>query len=182
VSETPPTTSPSPAALTRLLEWACIIMMGVMILDVIWGVVSRFVLRQPSRWTEELATFLLIWVSMLGGALAHRQGAHLGVTFLAERLDERLARWVARFCHATIILFAAVVMVYGGFALVRDRYSAGQVLPALNWSKAWMYLAVPIAGVFIIGYSVRELIWPTPLPPSEPLEQPVQPSARLTPD
>ena len=56
------------------------------------------------------------------------------------------------------------------------------MLPALNWSKAWMYLAVPIAGVFIIGYSVRELIWPTPLPAREPLEQPVQPSARLTPD
>jgi TRAP-type C4-dicarboxylate transport system permease small subunit len=118
-------------------------------------------------------------VAMLGGALAHRQGAHLGVTFLAERLDPRLARFVARFCHVMIILFAAIVMVYGGIALVQDRFRSGQVLPALNWPKAWMYLAVPVAGLFIIGYSVRELLWPTPMPPSDPMEQAAGPAARV---
>ena len=155
---------------TRLLEWLCTLIMGLMVLDVIWGVFARFILKYPSRWTEELATFLLIWVAMLGGALAHRQGMHLGVVWLCERLDPVVARWVARLVHLMIILFAAVVMVYGGVVLVEDRFRFGQVLPALGWSKAWMYLAVPIAGLFIIAYSLRELFWPTPLVPSEPQE------------
>ena len=158
--------------MTRLLEWLCILMMLALVLDVIWGVFSRFILRAPSRWTDELATFLLIWVAMLGAALAHRQGSHLGVVWLAERIDPQVAVWVSRFIHVMVILFAAIVMVYGGTVLVQDRFASGQLLPALGWPKAWMYLAVPVAGVFIIGYSVRELIWPTPKPPSEPQEPP----------
>lgn len=153
------------AALTRSLEWLCITMMAVMILDVIWGVFSRFILRAPSRWTDELATFMLIWISMLGAALAHHQASHLGVSWLIERLDPRIARFVGRFIHTLIILFAAIVMIYGGSILVNDRFRSGQVLPALGWSKAWVYLAVPVAGVFIAGYSLRELIWPTPFMP-----------------
>ncbi len=167
---TTPTTTTSrwrAAGFTRLLEWTCIVMMAVMILDVIWGVLTRFVFRSPSRWTEELATFMLIWISMLGAALAHRQGSHLGVNWLIQRLDPRIAAVIARFIHVLIIGFAAVVMVYGGTLLVQDRFRSGQILPALGWAKAWMYLAVPVAGVFIIGYSLRELIWPTP--PKAPL-------------
>lgn len=158
------------SGLTHLLEWICIAMMAVMILDVIWGVLTRFVLRSPSRWTDELATFMLIWISMLGSALAHRQASHLGVTWLFERLDSRVAALVARFIHVLIIAFAGVVMVYGGYLLVQDRFRSGQVLPALGWAKAWMYMAVPVAGVFIIGYSIRELIWPTPRIPPGPAE------------
>ena len=156
---------------TRLLEWICIAMMAVMILDVLWGVVSRFILRAPSRWTDELATFQLIWVAMLGAALAHRQAAHLGVNWLVERLDDRIAGWVGRFVHVLVIAFAAIVMVYGGAVLVQDRFRSGQVLPALGWSKAWQYLAVPVAGAFIIGYSLRELVWPAPRPPTVPAEE-----------
>ncbi|HEV2293222.1 MAG TPA: TRAP transporter small permease [Tepidisphaeraceae bacterium] len=165
------TTSRWRAAFTRSLEWACITMMAVMILDVIWGVLSRFVFRSPSRWTDELATFMLIWIAMLGAALAHRQASHLGVSWLIERIDPRIAGVVARFIHVLIIGFAVVVMVYGGALLVQDRFRAGQVLPGLGWSKAWMYLAVPVAGVFIIGYSLHELIWPTPRAPLVPAEE-----------
>ncbi len=146
-------------------------MMAVMILDVIWGVLTRFVFRSPSRWTEELATFMLIWIAMLGAALAHRQASHLGVTWLIERIDPRIAGAIARFIHVLIIGFALVVMVYGGTLLVQDRFRSGQVLPALGWAKAWMYLAVPVAGVFIIGYSLYELIWPTPKTPPGPAEE-----------
>jgi TRAP-type C4-dicarboxylate transport system permease small subunit len=169
---------------TRLLEWLCTAMMFVLVLDVLWGVISRFIAPllnlPPSRWTDELATCLLIWVAMLGAAVAHRQGSHLGVNWLLERQDPRVARGIARFLHVLIILFTGIVMVYGGAQLVFDRFNSGQVLPALGWSKAWVYLAVPVAGVFIIGYSIRELIWPTP-PPSAPLAQPDQASDDLRP-
>ena len=43
-------------SLTRLLEMAVIAIMAALVLVVLWGVVSRFVLAEPSRWTEELAT------------------------------------------------------------------------------------------------------------------------------
>jgi TRAP-type C4-dicarboxylate transport system permease small subunit len=156
---------------TRLLEWAAIAAMLVLVLDVLAGVVWRFVLRRPLGWTDELATFLLIWVAMLGAALAHRDGTHLGVIWLAERLEPRVAAIVSKLVHAMVVLFAAIVMVYGGMMLVLDRFQAGQILPALGWARAWVYVGIPIAGVFIIFYSLRALVWPTPMLPASPQEQ-----------
>jgi TRAP-type C4-dicarboxylate transport system permease small subunit len=170
---------------SRLLEWLCTAMMFVLVLDVLWGVISRFIApllnMPPSRWTDELATFLLIWVAMLGAAVAHRQGSHLGVNWLLERQDPHIAKWISRFLHALIVLFTGIVMVYGGTLLVYDRFSSGQVLPALGCSKGWVYLAVPVAGVFIIGYSIREMIWPTPPPSSDPLIHPTSAADEPTP-
>ncbi|NIX00358.1 MAG: TRAP transporter small permease subunit, partial [Phycisphaerae bacterium] len=53
--------------------------MGVLVIDVTWQVITRFVLKNPSSWTEELATYLLIWVGLLGAAVALHRGAHLGI-------------------------------------------------------------------------------------------------------
>ena len=49
----------------RALEWALILLMGANVLNVLWQVFTRFVLRHPSSFTEELARFLLIWVGLL---------------------------------------------------------------------------------------------------------------------
>ena len=56
--------------LDRFLECLVMVSVTVLVLDVLWQVFTRFVLRDASSWTEELATFLLIWVSLLGAAVA----------------------------------------------------------------------------------------------------------------
>ena len=148
--------------LTRVLEGLCVLLMAALVLDVLWGVLSRYVVPMPSRWTDELAQALLIWAAMLGASLAHRERMHLGIVWLTERLDPSLARLVGRGVHVLVGLFASWVMIWGGWQLVSERLDAGQVLPALGWPKAYVYLAVPVAGVFIAIYSLRELASPTP--------------------
>ena len=46
--------------LVKGLEWAVILVTGFLVLDVVWGIITRFVLGSPSKWTEELARMLLI--------------------------------------------------------------------------------------------------------------------------
>src|SRR5579875_3504526 len=41
------------------------------------GVVSRYVLHNALVWTDELATILLLWLSMLGAVIAYRNDAHM---------------------------------------------------------------------------------------------------------
>ena len=66
--------------LTRGLEWVVIIAVAVLTLDVLWGVFSRRILGGQSRWTEELARVLLIWVALLGTSVAFGEKGHLGST------------------------------------------------------------------------------------------------------
>ena len=49
--------------------------MGLLVLDVLWQVTSRFVIQRPSQWTDELATLLIIWVAMIGASVAFIRGA-----------------------------------------------------------------------------------------------------------
>ena len=68
------------------LGWLAIGVFLVLVVDVLLGVFSRKILGDQIRWTEELARFLLVWISFLGGALAYIADKHLGVDLLVERL------------------------------------------------------------------------------------------------
>jgi TRAP-type C4-dicarboxylate transport system permease small subunit len=73
-------------ALDRLLETLVMVAVAVMVVDVLWQVFTRFILNNPSSWTEELAIFLLIWVALLGAAVALNRGAHLGIDYFVGKL------------------------------------------------------------------------------------------------
>ena len=49
----------------RCLEGLVVLLMGGLVLDVLWQVTSRYLLRRPSAWTDELATLLVIWLALL---------------------------------------------------------------------------------------------------------------------
>ena len=142
----------------RVLSLLVVVAMGALLVDVLWGVVSRDLLAGQSRWTDELAIALLIWVSMLGAALVYGEGGHLGVDYFVGKLDPSAERFVQCFVHILVMLFAALVMVYGGYILTKGAFDTGQMLPALGWRKGYTYLAVPISGIFLLFYSLEGVI------------------------
>ena len=54
--------------LDQALEIIVILIMGALVIDVLWQVFSRFILSNPSSFTDELARFLLISVLIIGGS------------------------------------------------------------------------------------------------------------------
>ena len=72
--------------LVRLLEGVVAVLMGALVIDVLWQVTSRYVFRNPSGWTDELATLMVIWLALLGASAAFGRRAHLGVDFLTDKL------------------------------------------------------------------------------------------------
>lgn len=143
--------------LQTLLEWAVIVIMGVLVLDVLWGVFSRYVLGAQSRWTEELAIFLLIWVSLLGASVAYASKSHLGVDYFVGKLDSQAQRLTELLVHLIVIAFAASAFIAGGWALVSKTLAAGQVSPALGIKMGYVYLAVPITGVFFLLFAAENI-------------------------
>src|SRR5690606_16647406 len=132
----------------RLLEWGTLSLFGILTLDVLWGVASRYVLGSQSRWTEEVAIYLLVWVSLLGAAIVYRERGHLGVDFLVTKLHPDAQRIVALLIELAVMVFAGFVLVYGGLVLVFQTLAAGQITPALGWKMGYLYSVVPISGVF----------------------------------
>ena len=144
--------------LDQSLEILVMIAFGVLVIDVLWQVFTRYVLNHPSSWTEELAIFLLIWVALLGAAVALGRGAHLGIDYFVNKLPPRTHVLVDVFIFLCVALFSFLVMILGGIELVKVTLALQQKSPALGIDMGYVYLAVPISGFFMVLYSVLELI------------------------
>jgi TRAP-type C4-dicarboxylate transport system permease small subunit len=144
--------------LDRGLEILVAVVMGVLVLDVTWQVVTRFVLRKPSSWTEEAATFLMIWVGLLGASVALRRRAHLGIDYFVGKLRPGGQRATAAVAFAITAAFSLLVMVVGGVVLVARTLAGEQTSAALGIKMGYVYLAVPVSGFFLTMYSVEGLV------------------------
>ena len=144
--------------LVKTLEVFLIISFAVLTLDVLWGVFSRYVLNAQSRWTEEIAINLLIWVSLLGACLTYEEKGHLGVDYFVQKLHPDAQKIAAVFIELVVLFFAGFGLLFGGWLLVSETLAAGQLTPALEWQKGYIYLAAPISGLFFILFSIEHLL------------------------
>ncbi len=145
-------------ALDRFLEAIVTVSMAVLVIDVTWQVITRFILKNPSSWTEELATYLMIWVGLLGAAVALNYRDHLGIDYFVGKLSHLKRLWIDVFVNSCIIFFSIFVMFFGGVKLVTITFYYGQMSPAMNLPMGYVYLAVPVAGIFLAIYSIEFLI------------------------
>lgn len=145
------------AAVDRALGMVLTVIMAVMVFNVTWQVFTRFVLGTPSSYTEELARFLLIWVSLLGGAYAAGRRMHLAIDIFTARLEGQRKVRMDRFIHACVLAFAFSAMVVGGIRLVYLSFALEQMSAALRVSLGYVYLVVPVSGLLIMFYTVSHL-------------------------
>lgn len=138
---------------SSILEWALIVLMAANVLNVLWQVFTRFILRDPSSFTEELARFLLIWVGLLGASYAAGQKMHLAIDVVLKSLRGK-ARGVAELSvQVFIFLFAFFVMVIGGIRLVAITLRLNQVSAALRIQLGYVYVVLPLSGLLIMFYA-----------------------------
>jgi TRAP-type C4-dicarboxylate transport system permease small subunit len=149
--------------LVRVLEWVLIIAMAALVLDVLWGVFSRMlarwgVMESQSSWTEELARYLMIWVGLLGACLAFEKYAHLGVDYFVGLFDATARKILKLAALAVVLTFAIGALLIGGWQLVTRTLELGQMTPTLGIPKGWIYLVVPISGLFTALFTMAQML------------------------
>lgn len=135
--------------LTRLL----MTLMAVIVLTVTWQVVTRFIIKDPSSYTEELARFLLIWIGVLGASYALRTRSHLGIDLITQRVGPTGQMILQVVVYSLVILFAVSVMIIGGIRLVELTFSLNQLSAAMGIHMGYIYTVVPISGLLMVLYS-----------------------------
>jgi TRAP-type C4-dicarboxylate transport system permease small subunit len=141
----------------RVLGTVLIFLMAASVINVLWQVFTRFVMGDPSSFTQELARFLLIWVGVLGAGYGVGQHDHLALELLPENLEGRSAEWLQIAIQGFIILFAVGVLIVGGLRLVYVQLSLGQTSASLNLPIGYVYLVLPLTGVVITFYSLTHV-------------------------
>lgn len=150
------------ARLDRTLESVLVALMGLMTVNVVWQVASRFVLRSPSNFTDELARYLFIWLGLLGAAYAAGRHLHLAVDAFTIRLRPATQQRLRRLSALMLSLFGLLVLVVGGSRLVYITWVLGQRSASLQVPMALVYLALPVSGALMVLYGLTAFAGPGP--------------------
>lgn len=150
------------AGLMRALELLLIAIFAVMVADVLWQVFSRYVVGQSSSFTEELARFALIWLTVLGAAYLNGRREHLTMDFLTRKLAPAARARRERRVEWWMFGFAGVVMVVGGGYLVYTISRLGQVSPAMGVPLGVVYAVVPVSGLLVMFFSFYHAVLARP--------------------
>lgn len=146
------------AKIDSVLEKLVLLILVLMLVSVVWQVFSRFVLRAPSTITDEVSSFSLIWVGLLGAAYAAGKNLHLAIDLIPEAVVKKNQNLFNGIVFISITIFAFTVMIIGGFRLVQLSFQFGQTSATLKIPLGFIYMVVPISGVLICYYSMDTLL------------------------
>ena len=141
------------AIVDKTMELVLTFLMSLMVLNVLWQVFTRFVIGNPSSFTEELARYLLIWVGILGAGYVTGLKMHLAIDYFQKKFSLKKRLFIEVLIHFVIALFALSVMVVGGINLVTMTLYLEQISASLQIQLGYVYLVVPLGGVLIVFYS-----------------------------
>ena len=146
--------------INRVLSTLCVALSSFLVICVVWQVLSRYILNTPSTYTDEIARFLFIWVGLMGAAYALGQKKHLAIDLLVSKFENSPLNQnrLQLIINLISVVFATVIMCYGGFKLVMDSVNNGQISPVLGIQMGLVYLAIPLSGCFMLLYLLRDIV------------------------
>jgi len=115
----------------------------------------RYVMNHSLFWSEELARFLLVWLTFLGATSAYYRKVHPGVDFVFDKLSPVQKKTALVISSAASMVLFAVMIIYG---IQFAWFVRMQIFPALQLPK-WVVLAViPVSGAVFMVHTVSFLL------------------------
>lgn len=132
--------------LSRIEAVVLISIVMIMTTVIFLQVVYRYILTQPLYWSEELARYLFVWLSIIGATLALQKRGHFRLDILFRALPKQVKPYMRFLIH---FLMGAVVFVIliQGIMLVQKTFL--QESPAMGISMAWAYASLPVGGALM---------------------------------
>lgn len=138
-------------SLNRWVEFLLFALGLTMALIVATQVFSRYVLNHSLFWSEELARYLLVWLTFLGASTAYKRRLHPGVDVMVNRVPPALQKTISLLVHGVSLALFAVMVVYGTqFAY----FIRAQISPALYLPKWTVFSIIPLSGSILIIHAL----------------------------
>jgi tripartite ATP-independent transporter DctM subunit len=143
------------AALALITEVPAAVLVGVEILVLLVGVVSRYVFNRPLTWTDELASALFLWLAMLGAVIALRRAEHMRLTFLVGIAPPHWRRFIETFALMVVAVFL-VAMIAPARAYIALQWFI--ITPALEIHDGFRVAAIMVGMMLMLVIVIARLI------------------------
>ena len=119
------------------------------------GVTARYALHKPLVWSDELASILFLWLSMVGAVIALRRGAHMRMTGVVARVSAQTQALLEALAIAAAIAFLLMILPHAVEYAEEERFI---VTPALEITNAWRAAALPVGMALMLLAAVFRLL------------------------
>jgi TRAP-type C4-dicarboxylate transport system permease small subunit len=130
------------------VEAVVFVLVLVLLVLIALQVFTRYIMHAALPWTEEVARMMLVWMVILGAAIAMERKEHYAITVLSDRFRGATLLWVLVITNLLGVVFLAALAYHGAeymSANMKTTYVSTQV------SRGWVYLALPVGSVIMIA-------------------------------
>lgn len=137
-----------------LITFLCKAMIMLQVICVTIVVIGRYVFNVTPAWGEELTLFCLVWMSLMGAALALRDNSHLRITMFDSLMSPKVISALNLLGDIVVSLFAAAIFWYG---ISMTKQVSRSILYGMHISKGYLYAAVPAAGAMFLIVEIERI-------------------------
>lgn len=141
--------------LTQILNVLAGVSFIAMVVLTCWQVFTRYVLQNPSSWSEELVSYLFAWASLLGASLITGERGHMNIPVVVERFSPAVQKALAIFGELIAFAFSGIILVYGGIEI--SQLAMGQMTSSLGVAVGVFYVVMPLCGILNMIYTVLNI-------------------------
>lgn len=127
----------------------CLAVMGMVLFS---QVVARYCFKSPLIWSEELARYLQVWITFFGIGYGIRNKAHIEMTFLYNRCNEKVQK-ISTVATDIIIIVCIVIFLPGAFRFLMDQKLIKSSAMEVNMALVYFPLIIGMVNgiLYLIG-------------------------------
>ena len=141
--------------LTRIMNVLAGVSLIAMTVLTCWQVFTRYVLNNPSTWSEELVGYLFAWASLFGASLITGERGHMNIPVVVEKMPVGAQKFFGVFAELIAMAFSLIILVYGGYRIT--LLAMVQMTSSLGVAVGVFYVAMPVCGVINILYTILNI-------------------------
>lgn len=142
--------------LNKFLNLLAGVSFAAMVLLTCWQVFTRYILKNPSPWSEELVSYLFAWMALIGASVVTGERGHMNIPIAVDKMGDKAKRGFLIFAEIIAFLFSAIILVYGGTKIT--ALAMGQLTSSLGVAIGVFYIVLPLCGVLNMIYALLNVV------------------------
>ena len=142
-------------ALVYTLRLICVCCFILLLLLLSGNVFVRYFPVAAFYWFDEVVEWMFAWMVFFGATALWARDEHFKLEWINEKIKETPLGHLVAVLLELISLFFLLVFFYQALRLT---ILAKDWTPVFNVSRRYLYVCMPISGIIMVGYSIRNVL------------------------